>query len=174
MLRNEKTLIRTMKKVTLFLICVSCLQFSFHPLHISVTDIEYDPKEEELEIMMRIFTDDLEKAIRQEKSDAELDLLKPKQTTTDKLLEEYVKNHVFIKLDNSNKVMKYLGHEDEGQALICYVLVSDVKKWKTIEVKNDLLMEMFDDQSNLVHVTVDGKVRSMRLLSSSPNGILSF
>lgn len=147
---------------------------ALHPLHISVTDIEYDPVEEELEIMIRVFTDDLEKAIRQQRNDATLDLIKPASGTTDALAKEYLDHHLAITIDNIKTSVEYLGHENEGDALIFYVLVSNVKKWKTIEVRNDLLMELFDDQSNLVHVTVAGKVRSMRLVNSSPSGTLTF
>ena len=34
--------------------------FSLHPIHVSVTEIEYDEKDRALEIMMRVFVDDLE------------------------------------------------------------------------------------------------------------------
>ena len=36
----------------------------FHPLHVSVTEIEMDDKDKRLEIMMRVFMDDLEVTLR--------------------------------------------------------------------------------------------------------------
>ena len=41
------------------------LMVSFvHPIHVSVTEIEMDEKDKRLEIMMRVFTDDLELTLR--------------------------------------------------------------------------------------------------------------
>jgi hypothetical protein len=49
-----------------------------------------------------------------------------------------------------------------------------VKKWKTIQVQNDIITEMFEDQSNLVHVTVRGEVHSLRLTKNNPTDKLTF
>jgi hypothetical protein len=55
-----------------FKLCfISCL----HPIHVSVTEIEFDEKDKALEIMMRIFIDDLEVALRQDQKDPVLDIL---------------------------------------------------------------------------------------------------
>lgn len=146
-----------------------------HPIHISVTDIVYDENEKELEIIMRIFIDDLELSIRNKKKSPELNLLTPKgEQNTDALVTEYLQEHLKISLDGEIQTTKYLGSEMEDLALVCYVQVSNVKKWTNIEVRNDLIMETHDDQSNLVHVTVKGKVLSMRLTKEKPVGVLGF
>jgi hypothetical protein len=152
---------------------LSCL--ISHPLHVSVAEIEYDEKEKELEIMMRIFVDDLENAIRLHQRKGDLDVLNPPSgTSTDNLISSYVHNHFKIALDGKDQAIRYLGQEIEGEALVCYLLVSNVKKWSTIEVGNSILCELFDDQSNLVHVTIGDKVKSMRLVRDKPTGRLSF
>lgn len=146
-----------------------------HPLHVSVTDIVYDEKEKELEIVMRIFIDDLELSIRNKKKSPELNLLTPKGgLDTNALVAEYLQEHLEISLDGKTQTTKYLGSEVEDLALVCYVQVGNVKKWGSIEVRNDLIMETHDDQSNLVHVTVKGKVLSMRLTKEKPLGKLGF
>jgi hypothetical protein len=62
----------------------------------------------------------------------------------------------------------------EDDALLCFIQVRAVKKWKTIEVLNSIITETYDDQSNLVHVTVGEKVRSLRLMKNNPSGKLVF
>src|SRR5690606_26249035 len=106
---------------------------SRHPIHVSVAEIDYDPAEKELEIMIRIFIDDLENALR-----------------------------------------RYLGQEVEGQALICYILIPGIGSWKECEVTNSILQEMFDDQSNIVHVTQNDVTKSQRLMRRNPTGKFSF
>lgn len=152
-----------------------CSAFVVHPVHISVTEIEYDDKEKELEIMMRIFLDDLETAVRQHQHKGDLDILHPTAPlTTEKLISAYVAEHFSLTLDKKLQPVKYLGQELEGEAVICYLLVPNVKKWTSIAVTNSILQELHDDQSNLVHVTVGGTVKSLRLVSENASGAVSF
>ena len=153
---------------------LSILLWLVHPLHISVTEIAFDEKEKELEIVTRIFIDDMETAIRSQRSMPTLDLLNPVTTTTDELVKEYVLKRIDVSLDGKAQLLKYLGFEKENEALICFIQVSQVKKWKTISIVNNVLLETFDDQSNLVHVTVRDKVRSLRLMKNNSSGSLTF
>ena len=124
--------------------------------------------------MMRVFMDDLEVTLREKFKQPELDILNPKGLTVDQMMEDYLKTHFKITLEDKLQVMKYLGHEQEGDAFIFYVEVKSVKKWKTIYIQNDIITETYDDQSNLVHVTVQGLVRSLRLTRNHPMDKLTF
>lgn len=145
-----------------------------HPLHVSVTEIEVGEKEKRLEIMMRVFMDDLEVTLRENFKKPELDILSPKGVTVDQMMEEYLKLHFKIMLDNKPVVTKYLGHEQEGEAFIFYIEANNIKKWTTISVQNDIITETYDDQSNLVHVTLGETVRSLRLTKNHPVDKLTF
>jgi len=149
--------------------------FYAHPLHVSVTEIDYDQKDQALEIMMRVFIDDLETCLRAELNQPELDILNPiKGTTTDDLARDYLAKHFKVSLDGKLQKTAYLGHEREGDAFIFYIQVSDVKKWTTIFVQNDIFMATYDDQSNLVHVYIGEKVKSLRLTRNTPSDKLTF
>lgn len=146
-----------------------------HPIHISVTEIEFDERERELEITSRIFTDDLETAIRKDRNMPDLDLLSsPNGFTTAQLVKEYVLKHIAVSLDGKRQPLNYLGLEDDGEALICYIQVKNVKKVKSIAVTNTVLLDVFDDQSNIVHVTVTDRVKSMRLTGRNSSQTLTF
>jgi hypothetical protein len=158
---------------TLLTLALSFL--SLHPLHVSVTEIEFDEKDKALEIMMRVFIDDLETTMRKRINEPELDILSPKKgITVDQLMRDYLPGHFKIALDNKPYTFNYLGHEREGEVFIFYIEIPKVKKWKTIQVHNDIITETFDDQSNLVHVTVRGEVHSLRLTKDKPADKLTF
>lgn len=147
---------------------------TLHPLHVSVTEITFDEKERELEIMVRVFIDDLELAIQAEKKNTTLDLFNPAGSTTDKLVREYLQSKFTIAVDGRSQPVNYLGHETDGDALVLYIQVQPVKKWKSIGIKNSMLTELYEDQSNLVNVTYTGKTKSLRLVRDTPAGILAF
>jgi hypothetical protein len=145
-----------------------------HPMHVSVTEIEMDEKEKRLEIMMRVFVDDLELTLRRNFKQPELDVLDPKGQSLDQLMQEYLKTRFQISLDGKPQLVKYLGHERDHEAFIFYVEVDKVKKWKSIQVQNSIITEIYDDQSNLVHVTLAETVRSLRLTRAKPTDIITF
>lgn len=145
-----------------------------HPLHVSVTEIEFDEKDKALEIIMRIFIDDLEEAIRIHQQDKTLNILEPRQKTSDQLVNEYLAKHFRIFLDGKQQKTIYLGHELEGDAIICYIEVANVRKWKVIEIINDIIFEVYDDQSNIINVTVRDDVKSLRLTTHSSSGKIAF
>jgi hypothetical protein len=146
-----------------------------HPIHISVSEVNYSEKDKALQITSRIFIDDLELSVRAQRNEPELDLIEPKNGfTTEQMVSEYVLKHFSVKLDGKLQKLKFLGMEREDPALICYIEIENIKKFKSIEVRNDIIMETHDDQSSIVHVTYKGPVKSMRLTKNNPVGILSF
>lgn len=146
-----------------------------HPIHLSVSEINYSEKDKALQITSRIFLDDLELSIQNELNEKELDLLEPgKGRTTQQLINDYVTKRLTIKLDGKIQKLNFLGFEREDPAVICYIEIKNVKKFKSIEIKNDVIMETHHDQSNLVHVTYKGPVKSLRLVRDKPSDILTF
>ena len=154
---------------------LTTLLFYLHPIHVSVTEIEFDEKDKALEIMMRVFVDDLSVTLQKTTNQPSLDIYEQKNSAiVDQLARDYLKDHFSISLDNKPQKLVYLGHETEGEAFIFYIEVANVKKWKTIKVFNDILTETHSDQSNLVHVTVKEKIRSLRLTKDTPSNQLTF
>lgn len=147
----------------------------FHPLHVSVTEIEFDVKDKELEITSRIFIDDLEEAIRQQLAKPTLDILNPGSgATTDMLVSAYLANSFSIKIDGKAVKINYLANEIDGDAMVVYFYAPNVKKLKTIEVHHSAITEVYEDQSNLIHITVGEKTRSLRLMRATPTDQLVF
>jgi hypothetical protein len=146
-----------------------------HPVHISVTEINYSEKDKALQMTSRIFIDDLELSIRRDLNDDELNLLNPGNgRTTDQLVSAYLAKHIKVKVDGKLVPQKYLGSEIEDVAIICYIEMPNIKKLKTVETLNNVIQETHADQSNLVHVTYKGKTKSLRLTSEKPVDVLSF
>jgi hypothetical protein len=155
------------------MICIA-LMLQGHPLHVSVTEIEMDDIDGRLEIMIRVFMDDLETTFRNDFKMPELDILAPSSLSVDQMMEQYLSRHFKITLDNAVQRIQYLGHEEEGEAFIFYLEINNVKKWNTILIQNDIIMDTYRDQSNLVHVTSNSTVKSLRLTRHRPTDRLEF
>ncbi len=145
-----------------------------HPVHISVTEINYNEKSKSLQIVSRIFIDEMELGVRSQLKQPDLDLLEPKTSTTQTLIQNYLAQHFKIKIDGKPAKQNFLGFEREDVSLVCYIEIENVKKLKTLEVMNDVVTEIHDDQSNLVHVTYKGPVKSVRLNREKTTEIFKF
>lgn len=156
------------------LVAVIFLSSFMHPIHVSVCDIEFDRQRSALEIVQRIFLDDLELAIRSHNSNQRIDLLDPKGTTTDELVKAYLKANFKISVNGKAEAYNYLGHEIEGDALYAYMEIEKVKKLSSIQVHSEILTSEYDDQVNLVHVEVDKEIRSMKLTSERKTDRLEY
>ena len=155
-----------------FLIAIATL---VHPIHISVTEINYNEKSKSLQMTTRIFADELELGVRAQRKEAELDLMEPKNgVTTKQMIQNYLLEHIKIKIDGKLVKMNFLGFEKEDISIVSYIEIENVKKLKTIEVFNDLVTELHDDQSNLVHITYKSPVKSVRLTRDNPKEVFTF
>jgi hypothetical protein len=148
---------------------------SFHPIHVSITEVEYNEKSKALQMTLRIFIDDLETSIRKSTNQPELDLLNPGAgKTTDQLVKEYLSDKFIVRVDKKLGKQNFLGHEIEGPAIICYIEIENIKKFTSLEFTNRLILETHDDQSNLINVNFQNKVKSLRLTIEKPTDAVVF
>ncbi|WP_240625494.1 DUF6702 family protein [Spirosoma pollinicola] len=140
-----------------FLVCITGLlsaSMSAHDFHASVTQMQYDPKERTFEISIRIFTDDFEKALA-EATKSKVNLNGPGKN--DQLIEKYVQAHFsYANAQKQAKPIKYIGYEVETDAHWIYLEMPYNEPFKGGSLKQNVLMEMFDDQVNMVNVQYQG------------------
>jgi hypothetical protein len=134
-----------------------------HPLYISVTEINHNPKDKILEISCKIFTNDFE-AVLEKMSGSRVDLSAAGQkAVSDKLIDAYVEKHLRLKVDGRPVALHFVGSEKENDGTWSYFQVNDVPTVKKIEAVDELLYDSFSQQINIMHVTVGGQRKSMRL-----------
>lgn len=139
------------------------LSTNLHPFHVSVTEINHNQKDKTLEISCKIFTDDFEEAFTK-KYKTKIDLVQPKdKPAMDKLVSDYISNHLSVKADDKSTVMNYIGFEVENEAVYVYLQVNDITSLKKAEVTCTILYDMYTDQTEIIHVIVGGNRKSMKI-----------
>jgi len=145
---------------------------SYHPIYVSVTEIEHNAKESTLEVSCKIFTDDFEKALRKINKD-KIDLLNPSmKTAMNKVVDDYVQKHMSLKVNNSLVKMQFLGYEEQEEGILSYYQVNNVKNIKELTVRNSILFDYQPQQISLLHITVNGNRKSTKL--NNPESIAVF
>lgn len=145
-----------------------------HPIHISVCDIEYDPPTQALQVTHRLFLDDLESAINT-RHGLYMDIAKPEDMAErDSLVQHYLLSNFEVSVDGRRLEKTFIGVEIVDDVLYGYIEIVSVKKFKQIRVTDSVLMELFDDQVNLVHVKYNNKTRSLKLEKNSEVGVITY
>lgn len=137
--------------------------FSLHPYYMSVTEIEYKPAEKEIQIACKIFTDDLEEALKKEFA-KKVDVVNPAQKKeNEQLLQRYLQKHLKLQLDHKAVALEFFGFEEEGEAVWIYLLAKNTAAFKSAVVFNDVLYSYRNEQLNIIHFKNKGERKSYRL-----------
>ncbi len=134
-----------------------------HPLYISIIDINHNAKDKELEISVRIFTDDFENTLRKY-STAKVDLTHPADKAgTEKLVRTYLLNHLSIKVDNKIMPLHFIGFEQQQESTWSYFEIPAITSLKKIEITTSILYDYQEKQINIIHAKVNDNEKSYRL-----------
>ena len=143
-----------------------------HPFYLSVTEIRYNGQRQALEVSCRIFSDDLENALKKY-NHVTLDIIRPKdRPAADSMVSRYIRQHLHIKADGKPLALQYLGYRIEDDATWCFLEVPALKPLKQLDLQNDILYAEHDTQSHMIHVIVQDKRQSTKL--DNPKAEASF
>ena len=137
-----------------------------HDFHASVTQMQYDPKGKVFEISIRLFTNDLEKVLSQE---VNATVRLSKDSKSDAIIEKYVRSHfAYTTLQKQLKTLKYVGHEVEADANWIYLEMPCAEPFQGGVLKQNALMEMFEDQVNMVTIQYQGQKKTFVFRKNQP------
>lgn len=130
-----------------------------HDYHVSVTQMQYNASSRSFEVSIRIFTDDLEKALSQSHSKQRFVIKDNDQN--DRFVEEYIrKSFVLTDSQKRNAPIKYVGKEQEADATWVYLEIPFQGALNGCKLLNVTLMEVFDDQVNMTNVKFQSEKRT--------------
>ncbi|MEE2710011.1 MAG: DUF6702 family protein [Gemmatimonadota bacterium] len=145
-----------------------------HPLYISICEIEHNTDTAALELTFKIFTDDLETAL-EEQGVGKLRLGTDREMeNADEYIRRYIEKNVVIQVDDRSVELGYVGKEVEMDVAWCYVEVQGVLSIKSMTVSNTLLFELFEEQTNIVHINANKKKKSLMLNIANREGTVEY
>jgi hypothetical protein len=151
------------KKTTFFLgmlLLIGMSSFSVHKFYVSIYQVDFIPEKKRVEITARIFTDDLNLALEAafktksnlgEKSETKKDVA---------FLQSYLASHLHIFIDGKEKPILFLSKEIENNVVVVYLKINDVKKFNTIKITNNALLDLYPDQQNIMQTRFYNKKRN--------------
>lgn len=163
-------------KKYLLLLLLPMLAFTgVHKFYISVTQVTYSEKDESLQVTSRIFIDDMEKVLETRYAEQPLLATEHELETADALIEKYLRARFVVKVNGTVSPYVFLGKRYDGDILMCYMEVPNVARetLASVEIQSEVLTDMFEDQKNIVHLTIGDQKQSFVLVRDNNKGMLN-
>lgn len=162
-----------MKKILSLFLLISLFSFK-HPFYLGVTDLKYNAREKALQGAVKLFTNDLEDALKKVHGRT-IDLINPKDTAeTARILRAYLDKHLAFTINNQVRTFEFVGFEQEQEAVWMYLEIKNCPLPKKISVQNSLLYEHLKDQSNIIHLEVNEVKKSLKLNNPDKLAVFEF
>jgi hypothetical protein len=137
----------------MFLFIVS----STHDIHFSKSTIDYNEETKTLQVVINVFTDDLELAIERSHDGIDLEIGSENQhELTDSLVDDYAINQIYYTRNNEVVNFNFIGFEYDYD--ICYLYIESdtlsIEQFDKIMIGVHMFFEVYDDQENVVDISI--------------------
>jgi hypothetical protein len=144
----------------------------FHPFYVSVTTIETSRDNQSVEIISRIFYDDLEEALKGN-SNSKVDLRDISQEARNNtLIKAYFSDHFKIILNGKPAQPEFIGYSIENEAAWCFFEIKNSEKVLSIDIISRILYKSFENQTNIFHLRINNQKKSLKL--QNPQTVAKF
>ena len=150
------------------------LSATAHKYYLSVTDVVYNEESGSIQMITRLFYDDLE-AVLKERYDESIRIdATEDQEELDRYIEKYVAIKLKLAINGEDQKITYVGMEYEDDYAVVYTEVPNIKSIKSLHIENLLLTDLFTEQKNMMHTTFSKKKKSFLLTLGNANAVLNF
>jgi hypothetical protein len=141
---------------------------------VSTTKVDYVKEQKSIQIISKIFVDDLEQVL-QKRHNSKVQLDPKKETDLD---QNYLLNYILKKLKfkvNGNDTQPiYIGKEYDIDILNMYFEIEDIDTLGSLEIENKILIDLFPEQQNIIHFSNEKNKKNLILDKNRPSGLLNF
>jgi hypothetical protein len=135
----------------------------FHPVHVTLTTIEQVQGADTLKVFFRMYYDDFLRDYKLYDPNRNLERLNVTQSFPTDLANNYFNNKIHIYINNkllTGNVLTVTILDYEIFLNLCYRSEKDPKK---IKIRNQVLIGLYSDQTNMVFININKNEEAMRL-----------
>lgn len=140
-----------------------------HDFHVSMTELEQNRENGRLEMTIKLFTDDLEKALEMEGVERLLLGDEAESEKADHYLNAYIQKRFEVESQEESVNWTFIGKEVEMDVTWCYLESDSIAPVEELKFESHLLTDVFDDQQNIIK-SRQAKSRALILSPTSNSG----
>ena len=145
-----------------------------HEFYVSISKVKWDSDAKKLVVSVRIFSDNLQEGI-ENMGGPKLNLWTYQEHgDSDKWVAGYITSRLDFTVNGREAELVFQEKADALDAIACLFHIEDVQQVRSIEVRNEILTELLDDQTNIVRFDINGNKKFMNLTKKMFRAEVSF
>ncbi len=105
---------------------------------------------------------------------AEVLKINPNTTAFEAEVKKYVNDHFDVYVNGQNKALTFTGSQVNGESVWVYFEANGVSDISSLKIKNNLLLEAYPKQLNLVNIAYKGSQKNMTFMRGKEVNEVSF
>lgn len=159
-------------KLFLLLALGMCLLSLKHEYHVSISQMDYNTESSTIQLSMKLHIEDVE-LLLEKNLEGVLNLEKDlEKKAVEAFLHDYIRTSFSLSQGAKQVEYKFVGREFEDDDLWMYMETAEFSEMPELEVKNTLFLELFHDQTNMVHYSKDNQVKQSTVLNKQKRSYL--
>lgn len=151
------------KSFLVFFLLTICLLTNAHPFYVSICQVDFNKKNETLEISVKTFADDLLLGLKNA-GVTQVYLGEEKENpNTDQFIFDYLQINLKFKVNGKKVNYLFVGKEMETDVVWSYLEIEGITSLNEIEVECRLLTEVLESQSNIIQINNGEGIKSLLL-----------
>ena len=146
------------------IVCISSISWSWaHPIKMTSAQLNFN--DNKAHFLINFFEDDFEAHLQKTyRTNIDFDQIEKELKT---IVQDYINKHLTLVVNGEIIVLHHIKVEKKANNIIHVTLTSDVLKATphTILVTNTLLFEAFENQSNILHILLNGEKHPLQFIS---------
>lgn len=144
-----------------------------HAIYISVAKVNFNKEANEVLISLKVFSDDLEDAIHNYSGKRQKVVGIMDFTDLSSVIEGYVNKKIELNLDGNQVSLQVDSCENIGDTTWIYLKGETGPFSQSIQVKNQVLFEVFDTQKNIVEIEYSDEKYYYSLTKDEPDATIT-
>ena len=159
--RGDRSLIRFVGLILVAILIEG--QAGAHEFYVSISKVKWDAGAEKLVVSVRVFSDNLQEGI-ENMGGPKLNLWTFREHgDSDKWVAGYIISRLEFTVNGREATLVFQEKSDALDATACLFHIEDVQQVRSIKVRNEILTELIDDQTNIVRFEINGNKKFMNL-----------
>jgi len=137
----------------------------FHPIHVTLTSINQAPDNDTLEVFFRMYHDDFLLDYKSYDQDFFIEKESENIIIPDDLINKYFNDKVQIYINNKLLIGKLLTVSNDNYEICLTLIYNSEKKPRKFKIRNQVLINLYSDQANMVYLNINKYEDAMKLTS---------
>lgn len=141
------------------------LWFALHPVHVTLTSIEYIPENDSFNVFVRMYADDFFRDFKLGGREIQEKGFSGENSDSREQMKSYLSEKVVLKVNNKRLSATLKNMEMADNEISMNLIYGISKRPKTITVTNLIMTGLYSDQSNMMIVKVNDFEEGVKLTS---------